>query len=88
MEESSVGGTTSRFRITALGCPVLAVAESHVLRRRWTLMVLIKLEVLERLGGGKERLGADLYSAADGHVAGAVRHFLTWSAVMAGAGPR
>lgn len=31
MEESSVGGTTSRFCITALGYLVLTDAESHVL---------------------------------------------------------
>lgn len=46
MEESSVGGTTSRFRITALEYPVLTYAELHVLKRWWTLMVNIKLEFL------------------------------------------
>lgn len=46
MEESSVGGTTSRFRITALGYLVLADAESYVLKRGWALLVIIKHEVL------------------------------------------
>lgn len=46
MEESSVGGTTSRFRITTLRYLVLADAEANVLKPRWTLMGIIKNEVL------------------------------------------
>lgn len=53
MEESSVGGTTSRLCITALEYLVFADVKSHVLKRRWTLKVIIKHEVLTHSGEGK-----------------------------------